>query len=254
MTEEVLVEREGRVMTITMNRPEARNALTKSMSERMAAALDELDADPTLSVAVLTGSGGAFCAGMDLKGFLRGERPSIPGRGLGGMTQTPPKKPIIAAVEGWALAGGCELVLACDLIVAARTARFGLPEVKRGLAAAAGGLFRLADRIPRQVALEVILTGDPIAAERAYEVGLVNRLAEEGGALAAAHELAAAIAANGPLAVQASKDVFTQAPNWPAQHRFVLQRPLIDHVFESNDAKEGASAFAEKREPVWTAT
>lgn len=254
MTDEVIVVRDGRVLIITMNRPEAKNAITKAMSEGIAAAIDELDADSTLSTAVLTGAGGTFCAGMDLKGFLRGERPSIPGRGLGGMTQTPPRKPVIAAVEGWALAGGCELVLACDLITASTTAKFGVPEVKRGLVAAAGGLFRLADRIPRQVALEAVLTGDPITAARAYEVGLVNRLTAEGGALDAALELATTIARNGPLAVQASKDVFAKALGWPVEHRFILQRPIIDPVFESDDAKEGARAFAEKREPVWTAS
>ncbi|KRA25254.1 enoyl-CoA hydratase [Microbacterium sp. Root61] len=254
MTDEILIERDGRVLIITMNRPEARNAITLGMSQRMAQAIDELDADPTLSVAVLTGAGGTFCAGMDLKGFLRGERPSIPGRGLGGMTQTPPRKPIIAAVEGWALAGGCELVLACDMITAGATAKFGVPEVKRGLVAAAGGLFRLADRIPRQIALEAVLTGEPITAGRAFEVGLVNRLTVDGGALDAAFELARTIAQNGPLAVQASKDVFVRAQSWPVEHRFVLQRPIIDPVFASNDAQEGAKAFAEKRQPQWTAS
>lgn len=251
MTEDIRVERQDRVLIVTMDRPEARNALTKAMSEAMAAAWDELDADPVLTVAVLAGTPTAFCAGMDLKGFLRGERPSIPGRGLGGMTQTPPRKPVIAAVEGWALAGGCELVLSCDLITAGESAKFGLPEVKRGLVAAAGGLFRLADRIPRQIALEAILTGEPVTAPRAYELGLVNRLTPDGSALEAALAMASTIAKNGPLAVQASKDVFTKAQSWPVEHRFVLQRPIIDPVFASEDAQEGASAFAEKREPQW---
>jgi enoyl-CoA hydratase len=254
MSDEILVERDGRVLIVRMNRPEARNAIDIAMSQQLAAAVDQLDADPDLSVAVLTGEGGTFCAGMDLKAFLRGERPSIPGRGLGGMTQTPPRKPIIAAIEGWALAGGCELALSCDLITAGEGAKFGLPEVKRGLVAAAGGLFRLADRIPRQIALEAILTGDPILAPRAYELGLVNRLTADGGALEAALQLAGTIAANGPLAVQASKEVFSTAPNWPAQYRFLLQKTITDPVFESNDAKEGATAFAEKRAPHWTAS
>jgi enoyl-CoA hydratase len=254
VSDEVLLERSGPVLVITLNRPEAKNAINIELSQQLSAAIDLLDADPELSVGVLTGSGGTFCAGMDLKAFLRGERPRIPGRGLGGMTQTPPRKPIIAAVEGWALAGGCELALACDLITAGSGAKFGIPEVKRGLVAAAGGLFRLADRIPRQVALEAVLTGEPIMAPRAAELGLVNRLTADGGALAAALELADIISGNGPLALQVSKDVFVKAASWPAEHRFALQQPLIDPVFASNDAQEGARAFAEKREPQWTGT
>lgn len=252
MTNEVIVERHGRMLLITINRPEAKNSVNKTVSEAVAAAVDELDADGALTVGVLTGAGGTFSAGMDLKAFLRGERPSIPGRGMCGMTQTPPRKPMIAAVEGWALAGGFELALACDLITAGESARFGLPEVKRGLVAAAGGLFRLAERIPRAVALETVLTGEPIAAPRAFELGLVNRLVSDGGALDAAVELATVISRNGPLAVRASKEIFAKAPAWPAEHRFTLQRPITDPVFESHDAREGATAFAEKRAPKWT--
>lgn len=249
---EVLVERrEPGILVITLNRPLAKNAMTQAMAQLIAAALDELDEDPALTVAVLTGTGGAFCAGMDLKGFLRGERPSIPGRGFGGVTSRPPRKPLIAAVEGWALAGGFELVLACDVVVAARGARFGIPEVKRGLVAAAGGLHRLPDRLPEVVAMELALTGDPIDAERLHSLGLVSTLADEGHALRAALELAARIAANGPLAVAASKQIVVESRGWPRDERFERQRPYVDEVFSSQDAQEGARAFAEKRAPRW---
>ncbi len=203
----VLTERRGGVLIVTINRPHAKNAVNAAVAKGVAAAMDELDGDPQLNVGVLTGAGGTFCAGMDLKAFVKGENPMDPQRGFGGVAFGPPRKPLIAAVEGWALAGGCEIVLSCDLVVAARTAKFGIPEVKRGLAAAAGGLFRLPMRIPYHVAMELVLTGDPVEAPRAYELGLVNRLTDEGGALDAALELAAKIAANGPLAVAASKEV-----------------------------------------------
>jgi enoyl-CoA hydratase len=249
---EVLVEEsEHGVLLLTLNRPHAKNAMTQNMAQLIAAALDRLDEDPTLNLAVLTGTGGAFCAGMDLKGFLRGERPSIPGRGFGGVTQAPPRKPLIAAVEGWALAGGFELVLACDLVVAARTARFGIPEVKRGQVAAAGGLHRLPDRLPEVVAMELALTGDPVGAERLHALGLVGTLAEEGDALEAALELAGRIAANGPLAVAASKQIMVESRGWPRAERFERQRPYVDEVFASEDAQEGARAFSEKRAPRW---
>ncbi|MFI7706788.1 crotonase/enoyl-CoA hydratase family protein [Nonomuraea sp. NPDC049480] len=249
--DDVLVRHESRVAVITINRPHARNAVTRAVSEGIAAALDELDRRDDLSVGVLTGAGGCFCAGMDLKGFLRGERPSIEGRGFAGLTEKPPDKPLIAAVEGYALAGGCEIVLACDLVVAARTARFGLPEVQRGLVAAAGGLLRLPHRVPAQVAMELALTGDLITADRAYEIGLVNRLSEDGEALATALALAARIAENGPLATLASKRVIKEHEQWPEAERFARQRLIIEPVFASQDAKEGARAFAEKRRPNW---
>ena len=195
MSDEVLVERRGAVQVITINRPEARNALNGAVAAGIRDAADELDADGALRVGVLTGAGGTFSSGMDLKAFLRGETPSFPGRGLCGITQTPPRKPLIGAAEGWALAGGFELLLACDLVVAGASARFGVPEVKRGLVAGAGGALLLARRIPRALALEMILTGDPFDARRAAEIGLVNRLTTEGAALAGALELAATIGA-----------------------------------------------------------
>ena len=190
MTAPLLVEVRDNVQIMTLNRPEARNAATLEMSEAMVAALDELDANPQLQVGIITGAGGTFCAGMDLKGFLQGKRPSVPGRGFCGVTMKPPRKPLIAAVEGYALAGGFEVVLACDLIVASREAKFGLPEVKRGLAASAGGLLRLPKRLPYHIAMECILTGDMFSAERAASLGLVNRLTDAGGALEAAFVLA----------------------------------------------------------------
>lgn len=247
----VLVEERPGVLVIRINRPQAKNAVTLEVSEGIAAALDELDTRPDLSVGVIAGTGDTFCAGMDLKAFLRGERPSIPGRGLAGITERPPAKPMIAAVEGHALAGGCEIVLACDMVIAARGARFGIPEVKRGLVAAAGGLLRLPERIPPAVATELALTGDFLEAGRAYELGLVNRVVDDGAALAGALELADRIAANGPLAVAASKQIMTESRSWPADERYTRQRALIEPVFASQDAKEGARAFAEKRSPVW---
>jgi enoyl-CoA hydratase len=247
----VLTEREGAVLVITLNRPQVRNAVNGELGRAVAAALDELDGDPTLSVGILTGAGGTFCAGMDLKAFLAGDTPSIEGRGLAGITLTPPKTPIIAAVEGYALAGGCEIALACDMIVAARDAKFGLPETKRSLVAGAGGLFRLPERIPRGIALEYALTGEHFGAEPAHAWGLVNRLTEPGEALAGALELARQIGANGPLAVRATKEIVVGAPDWPVEERWSRQEAIMRPVFTSSDAREGATAFAEKRAPVW---
>ena len=251
MTEEVLVAIEDGVQIITINRPEVRNAMTLAAAHRIAAALDELDARDDLRIGILTGAGNSFCAGMDLKGFLRGERPSLPDRGFGGLTKRPPKKPLIAAVEGYALAGGFELVLACDLVVAADNAQFGVPEVKRGLAATAGGLVRLPRQLPYRVAMELILTGDMFPSTRAHACGLVNRLTPPGGALAEAKTLAQSIAANGPLSVAASKRVVVESQDWPADELWDRQTALTEHIFVSADAREGSAAFAEKRKPVW---
>lgn len=251
MSDEVLTEREGAVLVITMNRPQARNAANGALARGMGAALEDLDADPALAVGVLTGAGGTFSAGMDLKAFLTGDLPIVEGRGFAGITTAPPAKPVIAAVEGYALAGGCEIALACDLIVAATDARFGLPETRRGLVAGAGGLFRLPQRIPRAVALEYALTGEHFSAEAAHGWGLVNRLTEPGGALAGALELARAITANGPLAVRATKQIVHGAPDWPAEERWARQEEIMRPVMTSADAREGATAFAEKRAPVW---
>ncbi|TDV56004.1 crotonase/enoyl-CoA hydratase family protein [Actinophytocola oryzae] len=251
MPAEVLVERDGAVQVITINRPHARNALDAAVAHAVAAAVDELDASDDLRVGVLTGAGGTFSAGMDLKAFLRGERPSIEGRGLCGITMTPPRKPLVGAAEGWALGGGFELLLACDLVVAARTARFGVPEVKRALVARGGGALLLAGRVPLAVALELLLTGEPFGAERAAAVGLVNRLTDEGGALDGALELAHTIAGNGPLAVVATKRIARGSADWTVAEGWVRQDDIVAPVFASADAKEGAAAFAEKRPPVW---
>ncbi|MCF6743783.1 crotonase/enoyl-CoA hydratase family protein [Blastococcus sp. KM273128] len=247
----VLVERRGAVQVITINRPEARNALDGAVARAVAAAVDELDADGDLRAGVLSGAGGTFSSGMDLKAFLRGESPSIEGRGLCGITRTPPRKPLVAAVEGWALAGGFELVLACDLVVAGRGARFGVPEVKRSLVAAGGAALLLPQRVPRAVALELLLTGEPIDAGRAAAVGLVNRVVDDGGALDAAVALAEVIAANGPLAVAATKQVVLESPAWPAGEAWDMQEQVVRPVFGSEDAREGSTAFAERRPPVW---
>ncbi|MDQ1320550.1 MAG: enoyl-CoA hydratase [Actinomycetota bacterium] len=247
----VLTEKRGRILIVTINRPEAKNAANAAVSHGLAAAMDTLDDDPALSVGVLTGAGGTFCAGMDLKAFARGENVAVKGRGLG-FTERPPVKPLIAAVEGYALAGGTELALATDLIVAARNSAFGIPEVKRGLVAAGGGLLRLPQRIPYQIAMELALTGDTLQAERAHQLGLVNVLAEPGQALEAAIELAERITANGPLAVAATKRIIVESRSWRPEDQWREQREIIMPVFASKDAREGAIAFAEKRPPNWT--
>lgn len=251
MSEAVLQERQGRILVITINRPEARNAANRAVSQGLADAVDELDADAGLSVAVLTGAGGNFCSGMDLKAFAAGERVDLPGRGIG-FTEQPPRKPVISAVEGYALAGGTELVLATDLVVASKTAKFGIPEVKRGLVAAGGGLLRLPHRIPYQKALELALTGASFTAEQGAAWGFVNTLTEPGQALAGAIELAERITANGPLAVAVTKEIVVKSAGWSAAEMWQKQLELIMPVFASNDAKEGAIAFAEKRAPNWT--
>ena len=239
------------VLVVTIDRPEARNAINTVTAQAIGAAMDQLDAETSLVAGVITGEGGTFCAGMDLKAFLAGERPSIPGRGFAGLVEQPPEKPLIAAVEGYALAGGFEIALACDMVVAAENARFGLPEVKRGLVAGGGGLMRLLQKVPPGVAQEWALTGDLVDARRAYEVGLVNRLTPPGEALRVALELAATIAQNGPLAVRATKRILREAPEWPAARMFELQREISEPVRASEDAREGATAFKEKRAPRW---
>jgi enoyl-CoA hydratase len=247
---EVVVERRGNVQVITINRPEAKNALNAAVARGVAAAVDELDADDDLRVGVLTGAGGTFSAGMDLKAFLSGETPAIEGRGLCGITETPPRKPLIAAVEGWALAGGFELLLACDLVVAAETARFGVPEVKRGLVAAGGAAFLLPRRVPQAIALEMLLTGEPLSAERAWSLGLVNRLVEPGVAEAAALELAGLVAANAPVAQQAT--LRAVADEGADERGWAATATAQETVNASADAREGVAAFREKRSPRWS--
>ena len=247
----VLTERRERVLVITINRPDQRNAVNADVAGGIAAALDELDGDAGLALGVLTGAGKGFCAGMDLKAFVAGESSHTGDRGFAGITQRAAVKPLIAAIEGFAVAGGLEVALACDLIVAARGAQLGIPEVKRSLVAAGGGLLRLPRVLPRNIAMELALTGDPIDAERGFEFGLVNRLTEPGGALGGALELAAAIAVNAPLALAASKRILNDSLEWPASEFFARQREIAGPVMASEDAREGATAFAEKRPPVW---
>ena len=249
-TPDVLTEERDGILIITINRPEAKNAMNKAAAEGIAAAVDRLDADDSLRVGILTGAGGTFCSGMDLKGFLRGERPSIEGRGFGGITEKGPVKPLIAAVEGYALAGGMELMISCDMIVANKDAKFGIPEAKRGLAAAAGGLMKLPRMIPPKIAMELALTGNFIDTARAYELGLINRVTD-GSALDAAIELANAITANGPIAVRVSKQIVVESAGWSEAEMWEKQSALLPQVFMSEDAREGSLAFAEKRAPNW---
>ncbi len=251
MSDEVLVDVADGIMTVTLNRPEAKNAANRALAEGVAAAMDQLDESDDIQVAILTGAGGTFCAGMDLKAFVSGEVPQIEGRGFAGLTERGPRKPLIAAVEGYALAGGLELAISCDLIVTADNAKFGIPETKRGLAAAAGGLMKLPRQIPPRIAMELALTGDFIDAARAAELGLVNRVVPAGTALEAAKELAGKIVANGPLAVAVSKQVILESVDWSADEMWKKQGALVMPVFGSEDAIEGATAFAEKRAPNW---
>ncbi|MGO9511839.1 MAG: crotonase/enoyl-CoA hydratase family protein [Mycobacterium sp.] len=250
-TDLVLTERHDGVLTITINRPAQKNAVNREVAVQLVSALDLLDSDPSLSVGVLTGAGGTFSAGMDLKAFANRQTPILPGRGFGGLTQAVVRKPLIAAVEGWALGGGFEMVLACDLIVAAADAKFGLPEVKRGLIAGEGGVIRLPQRMPYHVALKVLLTGEPLAAVDAQQHGLVSELTEPGAALAAAQQLAQRIAVNAPLALAKVKAVLRDTQGLNDAAAFARQSEQAHGLLDSEDAHEGALAFAEKRAPVW---
>lgn len=252
MSEEVLTEVQDGVLIVTINRPKAKNSVNLPVAQGIAAAMDRLDSDDGLSVGIITGAGGTFCAGMDLKAFVSGELPMIEGRGFAGLVESPPKKPLIAAIEGFALAGGCELSLAADLLVAAEDAQFGIPEVKRGLVAAGGGLLRMPYQVGYRVAMELALTGEFMSAQRAYDFGMVSRIAPSGKALDTALELAATIAANGPLALKITKQVISESRDWSQEEMWKKQEALTLPVFTSADAIEGATAFAEKRPPKWT--
>jgi enoyl-CoA hydratase/carnithine racemase len=251
ITKVVLTGRQDGILTMTINRPAQKNAVNHEVAEQLAAALQTLDGDPGLSAGVLTGAGGTFCAGMDLKAFVRGELPVLPGRGFGGLTRATVKKPLIAAVEGWALGGGFELALACDLIVAAEDARFGFPEVTRGIVPSEGGLIRLPRRLPYHIATRVLLTGEPLPAVAAHQHGLVSELAPSGKALQAAGALARRIGQNAPLALVAVKEVLRASQGLDDPAAFARQDELIAGLTSSEDAREGATAFAERRPPVW---
>ena len=252
MTDEVLVDHLDGLVVITINRPQVRNAVNRAVSYGVCEAIDEMERRPDLRLAILTGAGGNFCAGMDLKAFSQGEITRVEGRGILGIAYTPPKKPLIAAVEGYALAGGFEAVLACDLLVASRTAMFGLPEAKRGLAAAAGGLLRLPRLIPPRIAMEMALTGEMVSAQRLAQYGLVNALVEPGQALIEAKRLAGLILANAPMSVALSKQEIVEQLDWPLDEMFARQDALLGHVLRSADAQEGARAFIDKRPARWT--
>jgi enoyl-CoA hydratase len=251
MADAVLTEVDGGVAVITINRPEARNAVNGEVARGIAAAVDEFDGADGVRVLIITGAGGTFSAGMDLKAFLAGDAPTVAGRGFGGIAEQPPVKPVIAAVEGYALAGGFELALSCDLIVASETAKFGLPEVRRGLVAAAGGLLRLPRRVPYHLAMEIALTGEHFTAARLHQAGLVSRVTGAGQAVAGARELAAQVAQGAPLALAATKRVIVESADWDSSEAFARQGEVIRPVFTSADAMEGAAAFAQKRTPVW---
>ena len=248
---EVLVQHENGIVIVTINRPEVKNAVNRAVSYGVCEAIDEMDRNPALRVGILTGAGGHFCAGMDLKAFLRGEVTRVEGRGILGIARTPPLKPLIAAVEGYCLAGGFESMLCCDLAVVARNAQFGLPEAKRGLAAAAGGLMRLPRLLPQRIAMEMALTGDFYSAERLAAYGLFNAVVEPGEALHEARQLARRIIANAPLSVAASKRVIVEQRDWPTDQMFERQEPITAPVLASEDAREGAAAFAQRRPPQW---
>lgn len=252
MADEVLTETRGRVQVITLNRPDVMNAVNEDLAKALAAAMDEMDANPAISVGVLTGSGRGFCAGMDLKAFAKGSFPTVEGRGFGGITQQPPKKPVIAAVEGFALAGGLELALTCDLIVASEGAKLGIPEVSVGLFAGAGGLLRLPRLLPYGVAMRMALTAEPILAEQALEFGMVTEVTPEGEALAKAVELAEQIAQNAPLALMSTKALVREMQGRTEEEFWAYQSEHhFTQIFSSADALEGANAFADKRAPEW---
>lgn len=251
MADPILSEHRGPVLVLTIDRPEVRNAFDFATAGAMSRAIDAFEADDELRAAVLTGAGGAFSAGMDLKAFARGDVPYVERRGVFGVINEPPLKPLLAAVEGPALAGGFELMLSCDLVVASAESTFGIPEVRRGLLAASGGLIELARRLPLAIANELALTGDPISAERALGLGLVNRICPPGEALEEAVALALRIAANAPLAIAASKRILREAGDWTNAEGFARQGEIAGPVLTSEDAMEGARAFAAGREPTW---
>lgn len=244
--------RAGGVLVLTLNRPKAKNAIDRELSLALADAFDELDESPELAVGVVTGAEGTFSSGMDLRAHVAGESIEVEARGVAGLTRRPTQKPLVAAIEGYALAGGLELALACDVIVAAEDAVLGLPEVKRGLIAGSGGLMRLARRLPYAVAADLALSGRSFTAQEAERWGLVNRVVAPGAALAEAEGVAARIAEGSPFALAATKRVLLASAEAGAEEMWSVQDETLARVFASDDAREGASAFVEKREPRWT--
>lgn len=247
----LLTEIRGHVLVITLNRPHAKNSFNAAMSQALSDTLDAYDEDPHLRAAVLTGAGGSFSAGMDLKALLKGERSASKKRGGFGIMTLPPNKPLIAAIEGHAVAGGLELALCCDLIVAADNAKMGLPEVRRGLVAVGGGLFRLPRRIPYHTVMELALTGESQPASRMQALGLVTEIAPAGKVLDAAVSLGERVAKNAPLALAATKRIIREGVTWDEEGAWKTQRDIARTALKSEDAKEGPRAFAEKRAPNW---
>lgn len=247
---EVITQKQEGVLVITINRPEAKNAVNRAVAEAIADAMERLDADKELNAGIITGAGGTFCSGMDLKAFLKGEFPIVKGKGFAGFIEAPPKKPLIGAVDGYALAGGMEIATACDLLVANKDAKFGIPEVKRSLVAAGGGLLSLPAIMGKRIAMELALTGDYFSAQRAYDVGFVNRITD-GAAVDGALELAASVAEGGPLALIATKRILNERSDWTSAEMWKKQAEIAMPVMMSKDSKEGAAAFAEKRKPNW---
>jgi enoyl-CoA hydratase len=249
----VKFEKKGPIAIITIDRPEAKNAVNAEVASAIEAAIDELEGDDELWVGIIASSGDVFCAGADLKAISAGQAGGLQTErgGFAGFVRRERTKPVIAAVDGPALAGGCEIVLACDLVVASERSRFGVPEVKRSLVAAAGGLFRLPRAMPRNIAMEAVLTGDPIPADKAYQHGLVNELVPAGEALAAAVVLAERICANAPLAVRASREVVMQAYTATDDDLWRMSGAAMGKLVATEDFGEGPRAFIEKRAPVW---
>ena len=250
----ILTEARGPVFVITLNRPYVRNAFDRQQSKELGAAIDRLEQDDPLRVGVITGAGGTFSAGTDLKAYAAGERTRVEPRGTYGLLDDPPGKPLIAAVEGHAVGGGCELALACDLIVAADTAKFGLPEVRWGLLAGAGGVVRMPRQIPYHHAMELALTGAMIDCERADRLGLVNRRVPEGHALEVAIALAEEIASNPPQAMRAAKQAVRESAEQSFERAWARQLELLESVMCSEESREGVAAFTEHRTPGWRET
>ncbi|MCH9670431.1 MAG: crotonase/enoyl-CoA hydratase family protein [Gammaproteobacteria bacterium] len=251
MADEILTEVRGKTLLICLNRPDAMNAINQDLADQLAAASDQLDNDPNLSVGVLCGIGRGFSAGMDLKAFVAEGMPEVSGRGFGGITEQGPTKPLIAAIEGFALAGGLELAMSCDILVASKGTKLGIPETGVGLFAAGGALLRLPRALPYGLAMKMALTAKPITAEVAHQYGLVTELTENGEAVNVALELADQISKNAPLGLQASKALLREMQGRTEEQFWAFQKKEHMPVFDSADATEGATAFAEKRAPNW---
>jgi enoyl-CoA hydratase len=251
LSERILTEKRGHVFVITINRPEAKNAFDAESAAALEKAADVLDDTDELFVGVITGAGGTFSAGADLKAAARGERGATSKRGGFGWFARPPRKPVIAAVEGYAVGGGFELCLSCDLIVAAKTAKFGLPEVRHNVVALGGGLFRLPKRMPYHAAMELALTGEFRDADYLHRMGVVSRVVEHGMALEESVAWANALLVNGPTALAASKEIMFHSPDWKDEEAWRLQMNYAARALNSEDRAEGLKAFAEKRKPRW---